>query len=161
MSVQTSYGISHLAAIAGMVMTMQPFNTVSRVNKGTSTIPYGLGVFTDGETGAKLPTGTDLAAAFNGVVMYELNRAQADGDVAGATAKQDFTVVTHGDVWVETLDTVAKDDAVYVRVGSTGAGKFSGVIGAGVTLGRLIPNAKFLTGGVAGDLVKISLGLGG
>ena len=37
----------------------------------------------------------------------------------------------------------------------------SGSIVDGATLGVLLPNAKFLTAGDAGDLVKLSLGLGG
>lgn len=161
MPVQTSYSTTHGAAYAGMVMTMQPHNTVSRLNKGAAVIPYGSAVFTDGENGAKLPTGADAVETFNGVVMYEINRAQADGDVGGGVPGYDMTVVTHGDVWVNVLDTVAKDAPVYARIGSTGAGEFSGIVGTGVTLGVLIPGAKFLTGGDAGDLVKISLGLGG
>ncbi|MGB5803635.1 MAG: hypothetical protein WBH21_06430, partial [Vibrio anguillarum] len=62
---------------------------------------------------------------------------------------------------VTVLDTVAKDAPVYLRVGATGAGDFSGIVGTGATLGVLIAGAKFLTAGDAGDLVKISLGLGG
>lgn len=161
MSVQTSYSISHGVAYAGMVADAELCNVISKLNKGTTVIPYGLGLVTDGEDGAKIPVPASVAAEFVGVAMYELNRAQADGDVAGITAKRDGSVVTHGVIWVEALVTVAKDDDVFVRVGATDPGKFSNVVGAGVTLGVQVPNAKFLTGGDAGDLVKISLGLGG
>ena len=115
---------------------------------------------TDGEYGAKLPVPASTAAEFNGVVKYELNRARTATET-GATAKYDMTVITEGVVWVTVLDTVAKDAPVYLRVGATGAGDFSGIVGAAGTLGVLLPNAKFLTGGEAGKLVKISLGLGG
>lgn len=161
MSVQTTYSINHGVAYAGMVADAELCNAVSKLNKGTTTIPYGLGLVTDGEDGAKIPVPASTADEFVGVAMYELNRAQADGDVAGITAKRDGSVVTHGVIWVEALVTVAKDDDVFVRVGATDPGKFSNVVGTGATLGVQVPNAKFLTGGTAGDLVKISLGLGG
>ena len=161
MSVQTTYGIEHGAAYAGMVADLQLCNTVSKVNKGASTIAYGLGLVTDGETGAKVPVPASTAAQFVGVAQYELNRAQADGADAGIPVDRDGSIVTHGVVWVEVLDTVAKDAPVYLRVGATSPGKFSGIVGTGATLGVLIAGAKFLTGGDAGDLVKISLGIGG
>jgi len=72
-----------------------------------------------------------------------------------------MTVVTTGPIWVRVLDTVVADAPVYLRVGATDAGDFSGIAGTGATAGVLIPNAKFLTGGDAGDLVKISLVVGG
>ncbi len=161
MSVQTNYTLSHNEAYKGMVADLQLSNTVSRLNKGAANIPFGQGVVTDGDNGAKLPTAASTAAEFNGVAVYELNRAIADGDALGAVPLRDFSVITHGPVWVEVLDTVSKDDPVYLRVGATGLGDFSGIAGAGATLGILIPSAKFLTGATAGNLAKISLGIGG
>jgi len=161
MAVQGGYTINHRAALAGMVADGQLCNTVSKLNKSdTVYIPWGSGVVSDGENGAKLPTSSSTAAEFNGVVKYELNRAHADG-TSGAIPLYDMTVVTTGAIWVNALDTVAKDDAVYLRVGATDAGSFSGIVGTGATAGVLIPGAKFLTGGEAGDLVKISLVVGG
>lgn len=165
MTVQTSYSIAHAAALAGMVMTLEAFNSVSKLNKGASVIPYGLGVVTDGDNGAKLPVSGSLATQFNGVVMYEINRAQADGDVAGAVPNQDFTVVTRGEIWVTADLQVAKDDPVYFIVSDgSGAkqGLFSNVIGAAATLAVLIPGAKWTTSTTgATQLAKISLGIGG
>jgi hypothetical protein len=152
--------IDHGKAYAGMVADGQLLNAISKLNKGTTSIAFGKGVVSDGEDGAKLPVSASTAAQFNGVVKYELNRAHVDGDT-GAIAKYDMTVVTKGDIWVTVLDTVAKDAQAYLRVGATNAGDFSGIVGTGATLGVLLPNVKFLTAGEAGDLVKISLGLGG
>jgi hypothetical protein len=160
MPVQGGNTIDHGAAYAGMVADLQLVNAVSKLNKGTVGIAYGKGVVTDGEDGAKLPESGSTAAQFVGVVKYELNRARTSTET-GAVAKYDMTVVTKGVIWVTVLDTVAKDAPVYLRVGATGNGDFSGVVGTGATLGVLVANAKFLTGGDAGDLVKISLGLGG
>lgn len=161
MAVQTSYSIDHNAAIKGMVADQQVCNAVSKLNKGASVIPYGVGVVTDGEDGGALPVPASTADEFIGVVMYEINRAQADGAVAGIPENRDGSIVTHGVIWVEALATVAKDDDVFLRVGATDTGNFSNVASSGATLGVQIPGAKFLTGGDAGDLVKISLGIGG
>lgn len=160
MAVSGGYTINHAAALAGMVADGQLLNAVSKLNKSSSIyIPWGSGVVSDGEDGAKLPVDASTAAQFNGVVKYELNRAHAD-DTSGAIPLYDMTVVTEGVIWVYVLDTVVKDAPVYLRVGATGNGQFSGIVGTGVTLG-VLAGAKFLTGGDAGDLVKISLGLGG
>ncbi len=161
MSVQGGNAIDHGFAYAGMVADLQLCNGVSKLNKGTENIPYGSGVVTDGEDGAKLPVPASTPSEFVGVAKYELNRAHLDSAPNGATPLFDMTVVTFGVIWVKVLDTVAKDDAVYLRVGTTGNGEFSGVVGTAATLGILVPNARFLTAGDAGDLVKISLGLGG
>jgi len=160
MSVLGGNKIDHGVSYAGQVSSLQLCNAVSKLNKGTVGIAFGKGVVTDGEDGAKLPLSGSTAAQFIGVVKYELNRARTSTE-SGATAKYDMTVVTHGEIWVKTLDTVAKDAPVYLRVGATGNGDFSGVVGTGVTLGVLVPNAKFTSGGAADSLVKISLGLGG
>lgn len=162
MTVQTTYAIDHAEAYAGMKADQQAYNTVSKLNKGAVNIEYGKAIVTDGEDGGKLPTGASVAKDFNGVAMRELNRAIADGDSLGAVPDKDFTVFTHGAIWVTVLDTVVKDDPVYMRIGATGIGDFSGIIGAGVTEGILLPDhVKFVTGGDAGDLVKISIGVGG
>lgn len=152
--------IDHGVAYAGQVADLQLCNKISKLNQSGASIAYGKGVVTVDEQSAELPTVTSTAAEFNGVLAYELNRARQDGE-SGAPDGYDMTLVTQGSIWVKALDTVAKDAPVYLRVGATGAGDFSGVEGATVTLGVLIPGAKFLTAGDAGDLVKISLGLGG
>ena len=154
--------IDHGVAYAGMVADGQLLNAVSRLNTSSASIAFGKGVVTDtvNEGGAILPTSTSTALQFNGIVKRELNRAH-EGSDTGAIVDYDMTVITEGVVWVTVLDTVAKDSPVYLRVGATDPGDFSGVIGTGVTLGVLISNAKFLSAGAAGDLVKVSLGLGG
>lgn len=160
MAVLGGNSIDHGVAYAGQVADLQLRNAVSKLNKTGASIAYGKGVVTDDEESAKLPVPASTAAEFNGVVKYELNRARQDGE-SGAPDNFDMTVVTEGVIWVKVLDTVAKDAPVYLRVGATDAGDFSGIVGTGDTLGVLLPNTKFLTGGDAGDLVKISLGLGG
>lgn len=161
MAISGGYTINHNAAYAGMVADGQLCNTISRLNKGTANILFGKGLVSDGDDGAKLPTATSAANEFNGVLKYELNRAHTDAAPEGALPKYDMTLVNTGVIWVTVLDDVDKDDAVYLRVGATGTGDFSGIVGAAATLGVLLPRAKFVSSAAAGTLVKISLGLGG
>ena len=161
MAVQTTYAIDHNEAYAGMKADQQLNNTVSKLNKGAVNIEFGKAIVTDGEDGGKLAIATSVEKEFIGVSMRELNRAIEDGDVLGAVANKDFTVITHGVVWVKAADIVVKDDPVFMRVGATNTGDFANVVGAVGTLSVAITGAKFLTAGNVGDLVKISLGLGG
>lgn len=162
MTVQTSYSIDHGAAYAGMPADLQLCNVVSKLNASGATIEYGKAVATDTDAGkSRLVASGDTALDFNGVVMRELNRAYSDGETFGAPDGRDMSVISEGVVWVVAAATVAVDDQAYFRVGATQQGDFSNAAGSGGTASVLIPNAKFLTGGSAGDLVKLSLGLGG
>lgn len=157
--------INHKSAYAGMVADLQLSNTVSKLNKSTTvTIPWGYGVVSDGDDGAKLPVSASTAANFVGVVRRTLNRAYPDGATVGAVPQYDFDVVTSGAVWVTARVAVAKDDPVYVVVGDgtgTNQGQFSNVVGAAATLAVAVPDAKWLTAATAGQLAKISLNIGG
>ena len=148
MAVQTAYSINHAAKYAGMVNQMNPFDTVSRFNGTGATIGFGFGVVTDGTDGAKLPVAASTATQFIGVAMRELNRAYQDNETFGAKDANDFTVVTSGRIAVVAGATVAKDEAVFLGVGSSVAGKFTNAAGTGVTLAVAIPNAKFEEAGV-------------
>lgn len=164
MSVQTSYTTEHAALYAGMVRGFQPSNAISKLNKGTVSIPFGLGVVTDGDNGAKVPVAGSTAAQFNGVVMYELNRAQQDNVAAGAIAGYDMTVIAHGQVAVLADVAITKDDSVFMIVGNgtgTKQGTFSNVIGAAGTLAVQIVGAKWVQSVDAGKVGFISIGIGG
>jgi hypothetical protein len=155
----TSYSTTHGAAYAGMLADQQLYNTVSKLNKSTTvTIPFGRGVVTDGDDGAKLPVSGSTAAQFVGITMRELTRAYREGDVFGAVPVRDFAVITQGVVWVPAAVTVAKDDPVYMVLAD---GTFSNVVGADATLAVLVNDAKWVSSAAAGVLAKISLGIGG
>ncbi len=165
MAVQTTYATSHNAAYAGILADEQLFNTVSKLNKATTvTVPYGYGVVTDGDDGAKLPVAASVLKNFVGIAHRELNRAYTASQVFGAVPQYDFSVITEGVVWVTASVQVAKDDPVYVIVGDgtgTNQGKLTNVIGTGATTAILISNAKWVSSAASGALAKISLGLGG
>jgi hypothetical protein len=164
MTVQTTYSIDHNAAYAGMVADMQLLNSTSRINNSGAVIAYGKGVVTESGTdnGVELPGSGSVLADVNGVVMYELDRDQADGAVAGIHDGRDGTIITQGKVWVTVLDTVVKDEPVFLRVGATDTGDFTNVAGSGATLSIELTGSKYLTGATAGNLALISLAdLGG
>ncbi len=163
MSVQTTYSTKHGAAYAGLLADQQLSNTVSKLNKSTTvTIPFGYGVVTDGDNGAKLPVAASTAAQFIGVARYELNRAYTAGQTLGAVPQKDFSVVTRGVIWVTAADNVSKDDPVYVIVGDgTNQGKFSNAAGTGATAAVAVANAKWLDTVSSGALARISLSIGG
>jgi len=161
MTVQTTYAIDHAEAYAGMKADQQINNTVSKLNKSGATIVFGKAVATDTEGSSRLVATGDTTLDFNGVVMRELNRAYDDGDVFGAPDDKDMTVITHGVVWVVAAEAVAVDEQAFMRVGATSQGDWSNAAGAGVTESISIVGAKFITAGAQGDLVKLSLGLGG
>ena len=122
MPVQGGNAINHGVAYAGMVADGEVSNGVSKLNKGTVNIAYGLGVVSDGDDGAKLPVAASTALQFVGVVRRELNRAYTTTDVFGAVAKRDMTVETMAPIWVTARVAVVKDDPVYLVVGDgTGA----------------------------------------
>lgn len=166
MAVQTVYTINHNKAYAGLAVTFEPNSLFSKLNKGTVTIPYGKGVVSDGENGAKLPViGTTDPLTFNGVLFRELNRVAVDGGNGGAVPGRDATVLSHGVIWVYARATVVKDNPVYLITSDTSdpayVGDFDNVVSAGDRTTLAISGAKFMTGGATGDLVKISLGIGG
>lgn len=163
MSVQTTYAIQHAAAYAGMIADLQLANIVSKLNaEASATIPYGKGVVRSGVGGALLPTSGSVAADFVGVAVRELNRAYADSDTFGAPVDRDLSVMTAGAIWVKAAEAgIVAGDAAFLRVGATNTGDFANDAGTGATLSVAIPGAKFLTSGGAGELVLLSLAIGG
>ena len=161
MAVQTTYSIDHAGAYTGMSADLQLCNTVSKLNKSGATIVFGKAVATDTEGSSRLVATGDTALDFNGVVKRELNRAYSDGETFGAPDGKDMTVITQGVVWVVAAEIIAVDDQAFMRVGTTDQGDWSNAAGTGVTESISIPDAKFITAAAKGDLVKLSLGIGG
>ena len=83
MPVQGGNAINHGVAYAGMLADGEVSNGVSKVNKGTANIAYGLGVVSDGDDGAKLPvsTSTGIVAAIG--LTFRSVRAPARIDHRG------------------------------------------------------------------------------
>lgn len=159
--VATSYDLNHNPAYVGMVADGELANIISKLNSTDVTIGYGKAVFRDGETAAILPTDASAAADFVGVAVRELNRSYMNGQTFGAVPHKDYSVLTVGAIWVTAAEAVTIGAPAFVRVGATGQGDFAAAAGADDTLAVAIPNAKFVTAGAAGSLVKLSIVVGG
>lgn len=161
-----TYEIDHAPLIAGMIAEGQVNNNVSKVNLSAQTVAFGRFVARMGDAGFMPLTNTSVLANIVGVVRYEVNRAFMPDAFVGAPIDRDATIITMGAVAVETITTASNGDPVYVIVGDgTGdlqnVGKVANVIGAGPTLGVLLPDAKFIRSGAAGSIVVISMKVGG
>lgn len=164
MAVQTTYATDHGKAYPGLVAGMNPLATQSKLNKSGDGIPFGYGVVTVDDESAALPNSLSTADQFIGAVMRELNRVTETDGTFNASNERDMTVVTHGVIWATANAAVSKDDPVYLIVSDgsgTNQGEFSNVVGAGATLAVEITDAKWISSAGAGELAKISLGLGG
>lgn len=157
----TSYSINHGKAFAGMIADGQLANIISKLNKSGVTIPYGKAVVRDGVDGAKLPVAGSTAEDFVGFAVRELNRSYVDTAGFGAVTAKDYSVMTAGPLWVKAAEAVVAGKPVYVRVGATGNGDVAAAEGAAGTLAIAIPGAKFVSNAAAGELVQISLVVGG
>lgn len=154
MTVQTSYSFEHAVAYQGQIADLQLCNTVSKLNKSGATIPFGYAVIHDGDDAAKIAGAVFTGSAVVGIVARELNRAYADGDTFGAPDDRDMTVVTSGVIWATTVDSATIGGNVYADQDGTIRAT------AGAT-GIQIPGAKFASSAGAGELVKVSLNIGG
>lgn len=169
MTVQTAYSTEHGVSYPGMPADLQLLNTKTGLNSTGADIPFGKGVYTDTSDtpdivdAIRLPVVADTDdAAFEGVLMYEINRAQADGvTVASAPDGRDASVITHGVVWVLAAVDITKNDPVFIRTSVALNGDFTNIAGGALTEGVAITGAKFVSSALAGEQVKISLGLGG
>lgn len=165
MAVIGGNAIDHGFAYAGMVVDNQIENAISKLNKSvTTSIGFGFGVVTDGDDGATTPNSSSTAEQFVGIVKRELNRAVLDGETQSDNRQRDMTIVTHGVVYVAPLVDVTKDDPVYLVISDgtgTDQGKFSNVEGTGASFAVQITGAKWTSSATAGNLAKLSLGLGG
>lgn len=162
--VQATYGLNHNPAFVGMVADDQVSNIISKLNNDSVIIAYGKAVVvdsTDPTQGAKLPVAGSVAGDFIGVAVRELNRSYFVSDTFGAVTDKDFSVMTVGTIWVTAAEAVNARDPAFFRVGSTGTGDFAKAAGTGATAAIAIPGARFLTGGAAGELVKLSFVVGG
>lgn len=158
---QTPYTINHDRALAGMVADGEVNNTISKVNKSTATIPYGRFVARAGDDGMNPLAAATASADILGVLRYEVNRAQT-GATAGCPVDRDGSVLTMGAVYVETIAAVTAGAPVYAVVAqNANTGKAAAAVGADATLAVAVTGATFAESATAGQLVKVSLKIGG
>lgn len=160
---QTSYDLQHSKAVAGMVADGELNNTISKVNNSAQTLQYGRFVARDGNNGMNPLLPTTMAQDILGVLRYELNQAQGStGAVAGVPPDRTGSVLTLGPIYVETIIDVSAGVPVYVVTGAgDNTGKVSNTAGTGATAAVTFAGATFAESAKAGELVKISLKIGG
>lgn len=160
---QAPYSIQHGKAVAGMVADGEVNNSISRLNQSAQTLQYGRFVARAGDANMAPLLPATTAENILGVLRYELNQAQGQtGNVAGVPPARTGSILTMGAVYVEAVVDVVGGTPVFV-VNGAGAdtGKVSNVVGSGGTAAIAFPDAIFAESAKAGDLVKISLKIGG
>lgn len=163
---QSAYTLYHAKYLAGMVADGEVNNNISKVNVSAQTLQYGRFVARFGDTGMNPLLSSTTVANILGVVRYELNRAQGlTGDVAGVPPDRDGTVLTMGAIAVESVTNAVAGAPVYVIVGDgssdTNLGKVANVAGTAANTALAFPGAIYAEAAVAGQLVKITLKVGG
>lgn len=166
MPITGGYTLNHGDRYAGMVVDAELNNSVSKLNKSSATVPWGVFVARDGDDGFKPVTDTTTAADIIGVLRRELNRAQLDGSTGGAPADRDATVLTVGTIYVPTLGAVTAGQDVYAVIGTDAAaapnpGIANNAAGTAATTGVKVAGAKFIETTSAAGLAAISLVIGG
>lgn len=154
MAITNAVNLYHAPAFAGQVADLQLSNIVSKLNKGKETIPAGVAVQADGADAVKaLATGGTPI----GIVVRELENVGPLGIAAGRTG----SVLTMGVIWVKAGAAVTAGAAAYAGVGTDVAGTFTAAAGDSTSAAIAVPGAKFLGDAAKGELVRISITIGG
>lgn len=159
MAITAEVQLKHNPAFAGQLGNMEVANKISKVNKGTAVIAYGLGVVRDGADGMKLPDTTATAADFLGVPERAYQDITLDGQEFGTNPNQYGSVITMGTVWVKVSEDVAAGDAACLSIKGDTAGQFCKTAADGAAVA--IPNAIFREGASEGGLALIAFRIGG
>jgi len=150
MSVQgaTSYSNIHGAGFKGQVADANDALISSALAEGD--IPTGVACVrgTADSRGVKVPTAGGI---FEGVAVRNLHQLEdATTNVLEIQDGHEVPLLRRGDVFVELDETVAVDDPVYFA-------DVGGLFGNDATARTLIVGARFLDGGVVGDIVRIRI----
>ena len=158
MAITNKVRLNHAPAFVGMVADLQLVNRVSRLNNTATVIPYGTAVEADATEGTVKPF---VSGKFVGILIREMVDVTYDGKNFGLNPNQTGTFMTDGVIWVTAGETVAIGDDVFIGTGNDVKGMFTKQAGSSGTLAVALPNAKFLTAGNKGDLVRIKVTIGG
>lgn len=160
---QTPYTINHAKGLPGMVADGEVNNTISKVNASAQVLQYGRFVARSGNEGMMPLAEATTAQNVLGVLRYEVNRAQGlQANVAGVPSDRDGSVLTMGAIYVETIAAVTAGAPVFTVVAQgNDTGKASAAVGATTTLSVAVTGATFAESATAGQLVKISMKVGG
>ena len=148
MSVQTSYSKNIGVAYKGQVTDENNALISSALAEGD--IPVGIAVVrgTADSRGVKVPTAGGI---FEGVVVRNLHQLEdAVTNVLEVQDGHEVPLLRRGTIAVELDETVAVDDPVYFA-------DVGGLFGNDATGRTLVVGARFLDGGVIGDIARIQI----
>lgn len=149
---QTTYNPAPDAAVAGMIGDSTDYTTRTG-NNPAAALEFGLAVAkVAGNSDEVTTTAGVTAGAIVGVAVREVSTTNNNYPVKSAV-----TYMTQGAIWVETDETVAVGDDVYVRVAGGNIGKFRN--DADTANAVLLPNSRWLTGVTGAGLALLSLNL--
>lgn len=151
MSGQTSYSEYASVGVAGMPVDNGHNHRIAGRYAASEAMGFGLAV-------AKLAEGTVRLCAAAGDVtsglfcgFTRLDHDQASG--SGYLINRPVSIMTEGEIWVETTETTAVGGAVYiVTTAGVDRGKVAAAAGAGLSL---LPNATFQSVATDGNLVRV------
>jgi hypothetical protein len=149
MPVQSTYVERIAQAVPGMPASMVNYNVVTRQVEGAD-IGFGLAVG-KGTLDRQVKLGQVLAN-FIGISVKDTTLVVTQGDKYVAT--NNIAVQTLGEIWVRPQVTVLANDPVWFN---TVTGAFAKA--TGTSLVGPVPGAYWVTGGSAGGLAIISLGI--
>lgn len=151
MSGQTSYSEYQPIGVAGMPVDNGHNHRIAGRYTASEAMGFGLAV-------AKLAEGTVRLCAAAGDVTSGLfcgftRQSQDEASGSGYLINRPVSIMTEGEIWVETTETTAVGGAVYV-VYAAGASRGK-VAAAASGSTALLPNATFQSVATVGNLVRV------
>lgn len=136
---QTTYTNAPAAGYAGMIADATD-NTIMSKRITNGAVGFGLAVSRNGTNAGESRLGGTIYDGITVADKADTEASYAIDDIAG--------VMVRGTIWVVASNTVTPADPPTFTLAT-------GVIGAGLV--TAIPNARFLTGGTAGQLVQLQI----
>lgn len=164
MGIQTSVGLYPETAYEGQIATFETSNIVSRVNVGTTVIPFGSIVVTDGtEKGIKAAK-DEASIDDTSKVLGVLVRTQDDitqGNTAGLLPNRVGSIMTMGTIWVRPTEAVTYGKEAFIGKGTNVKGQFRAQASSAGDEAIELKDVKYRTSADANKLAMISIKIGG
>jgi len=158
MSGQTTYDFRTPKGVAGALVDISPKSIDSRVNSETdiNKMRFGMGVVvgTDPGVDVRVPTSTNTAKDFEGVLLNGYTQQMTmNGDVQ-VFPKQTVGLLRWGRAWGRVADGVspAYNDPLYLIISGANAGLFTNV-----AAGNLAIHGRFYGGLGAGNIAPVEI----
>lgn len=143
-AVQTSYNFGHAKGVAGGLFDLSAHEVATRQAEGDVTFGIGVVIGTNKGTDVVIPTSTNTAADFEGVVVHNSVMAELDmNNHLTIGDKRTVGCLHHGKIWVAIAENAvpAYKEKVYLITDGAEAGYFTT---AADTATKVEVNAYFL-----------------